>query len=127
MIETSWGGYYVIDEGDGRQVKLLSINPGACMSYQSHDHRDEMWNVVRGDLWMCLEGQDIMFSTGESFVVAQGERHAAFNRSGSTVEVIEIWLGSDLREDDIHRFDYTGFLSEDGWKHGSGNTLSTPE
>lgn len=127
MIETKWGGYYIVEEGDGRQVKLLSINPGACMSYQSHDHRDELWNVVSGDLWINVDGEDIMFSQGENFAIAQGEKHAAYNRSGSVVEVIEIWIGNDLREDDIHRFDYTGFLADNNWKCGSGNTLSTSE
>lgn len=124
MIETSWGGYYIIDEGPGRQAKLLSIEPGACMSYQAHDHRDELWNVVKGDLWICLEDQDVLHSQGENFVIGQGERHAAYNRSGSTVEVIEIWMGNDLREEDIHRFDYTGFLADNGWTYGSGNISS---
>ena len=121
--ETAWGGYYIVEEGDGRQTKLLHLNPGSCMSYQSHDHRDELWNVVRGDLWMCIDGQDVMYSQGENFVISQGEKHAAFNRSGSTVEVIEIWMGNDLREDDIHRHEYTGFLYENNWDYGSGNIL----
>ena len=121
MIETSWGGYKILEEGPGRQVKLLVLKSGACMSYQSHEHRSELWNVVNGDLWMCLEGDDIMFPQGDSFIVDQGERHAAYNRSGSDVEIIEIWMGEDLREDDIERHPYVGFLSKNKWEYGSGN------
>ena len=121
MIETSWGGYRILEESAGRQVKLLVLKSGACMSYQSHEHRSELWNVVKGDLWMCLEGDDIMFPQGDSFVVDQGERHAAYNRSGSDVEIVEIWMGDDLREDDISRHPYVRFLSSNKWEYGAGN------
>lgn len=122
FIETDWGGYRVLDEQFNMQVKHLTINPGACMSYQEHKNRCEMWNIVKGDLWMCIEGVDTMFPEGDQFFLGSHERHAAYNRSGSTVEVIEVWLGDGLSEDDIVRHPYVGFLSREKWTYGSGNT-----
>ena len=121
FTDTAWGGYRVLDEQSNMVVKHLVINPGSCMSYQSHKNRDEMWNVTKGDLWICHNGVDVMCPEGDQFYIGIGEQHAAYNRSGTPVEVIEIWLGDGLTEDDIVRQPYVGFLSQNKWEYGSGN------
>jgi len=118
-VESSWGGFEALSEESGQHVvKRLYIFPGCCMSNQRHSGRLEQWNVVKGTLGLSVDGEDYELSRGESMTVEQGSWHAAYNNGDDVVEVIEVWVGEDLREDDIERKPYTGTLLDLGWKYG---------
>ena len=104
-VERPWGSYRVLDEGPGFQVKRLTLNPGAAISSQSHQHRAERWVVAVGVALVTLEGATHQLGRGDTFDVPVGAVHRMQNRTDEVVEVIEVQYGDDLSEDDITRYE----------------------
>ncbi len=119
FIATAWGGFETLSrEEELFEVKRLYIFSGCCMSNQRHWGRAEKWNVVKGELGLSISGSDYEFGVGQGATVPVGAWHCAYNQTREVVEVIEIWIGKDLREDDIERKPYTGTLQELNWSYG---------
>ena len=100
-----WGFYDSIDNGDGYQVKRITVKPGAKLSVQMHNHRSEHWIVVTGTAKVTLGKKTFLLSENESTYIPLGEVHALENPSTENLELIEVQSGSYLGEDDIVRFD----------------------
>jgi mannose-6-phosphate isomerase len=75
--ERPWGSWTVLDEGHGFKVKRIHVNPGARLSYQTHEHRAEHWVVAAGRCTAIIDGE----------------------------VVVEVQLGSYTGEDDICRLE----------------------
>ena len=101
-VITPWGQYQVIRQGPGYLVKIITVNPGARTSLQYHEHRDESWTVLEGELYMRF-GED--FSTGAIVHIGRTEKHRIENLGDVPLVILEVWLGEDLREDDIVRLE----------------------
>lgn len=104
-----WGSYLILHNGDGYQVKKLIINPGEETSLQRHKFRTEQWLVVTGKPVLELEHLGGMnahsVEPGVSVKIRSDTWHRIKNPTNSPVEIIEVWLGEDLRENDIERKD----------------------
>ena len=108
-VERAWGRYRVLARGKDWQVKQLEFDSEKALSDQRHRDRSEHWHVVEGNIEMKLEystGTTIsrMFSAGQSIDIPRGTWHKAINLGG-TARVVEVWLGTNLTEDDIERRD----------------------
>ena len=108
--ERAWGRYTVLDKGNGWQVKQLAFDAGKALSDQRHFNRSEHWHVVEGDVQMTLEypNSDIetkLYSAGTSIDIPVLTWHKAVNTGSVAAKVIEVWLGTDLTEEDIERRD----------------------
>lgn len=109
-VHRNWGWYHVLYEGDTYRVKLLQIDPGAALSNQYHLHRKESWKVVKGEVKLelmhpnrDLKPYTINLEEGAAWTIDTGTWHKASNPTDEPVEVIEIWTGDQLSEDDIVR------------------------
>jgi mannose-6-phosphate isomerase-like protein (cupin superfamily) len=98
-----WGRYDILDQGDGFQVKRISVKPGQRLSYQSHTKREEHWVVVAGQARVTLDGREIERGVGETVEIPVGARHRIENPGEMTLVFIEVQLGRYLGEDDIKR------------------------
>ena len=103
-VQRPWGGYEILDRGDGFQVKRLFVKPGAGTSLQMHHHRSEHWVVVVGTATVSVRDHTWELMERESTNVPKGVIHRLENASDQPLEVIEIQLGDYLGEDDIVRF-----------------------
>jgi D-beta-D-heptose 7-phosphate kinase/D-beta-D-heptose 1-phosphate adenosyltransferase len=108
--ERAWGRYTVLDKGTGWQVKQLEFDAGKALSDQRHFKRSEHWHVVDGELEIKLEHSDGARSfwygkAGSSLDIPVNTWHKAINIGTKPAKVIEVWLGSELTEDDIERRD----------------------
>jgi mannose-1-phosphate guanylyltransferase/mannose-6-phosphate isomerase len=99
-----WGWYDSIEMGDTFQVKRLHIKPGAKLSLQSHQQREEHWIVVSGVASVVKGNKNLELHKGQSTYIKIGERHSLANNSDEELEVIEVQNGTYLGEDDIKRF-----------------------
>jgi mannose-1-phosphate guanylyltransferase len=99
-----WGKYDSIDRGDRYQVKRITVNPGAKLSLQMHQHRSEHWVVVSGVAKVTLGSEIFFLYENESTYIPIGEVHSLENSGDSKLEIIEIQSGAYLGEDDIFRF-----------------------
>jgi mannose-6-phosphate isomerase len=100
-----WGDYQVVDEGDGYQVKRISVRPGHRISYQRHRMRAEHWFVVCGHGVVTVDDTDRPVSRGSTVEIPTGAAHRIGNDGDAVLTFIEVQTGSYLGEDDIERLD----------------------
>ena len=104
-----WGSFYSLEKKEGYQVKQLLIKPDSRTSLQYHDHRDEVWVVVKGYglAWHTGSSGDIVketIGTGDSIKVKSGFPHTIENTSQDRdLVIIEVQLGEPIEEEDIIR------------------------
>jgi len=95
----------VLDEGEGFKVKRIVVEPGARLSYQTHEHRAEHWTVVSGTATCVVDGKSLVLEVAESVNVAIGEPHRITNEHEVPLIIIEVQHGSYTGEDDICRLE----------------------
>lgn len=100
-----WGHFSTIDQGDGYQVKKLTLRAGQKISLQCHQHRAEHWVVVQGTATVTHGSTRHLLQQNESCYIAAGETHCLENTTPADLIVIEVQTGDYLGEDDIKRFD----------------------
>jgi len=104
-VHRPWGKYDSVDQGDGYQVKRITVNPGAKLSVQMHHHRAEHWVVVSGAARVTNGGETFLLSENQSTYIPMGAVHALENPGKVPLEIIEIQSGKYLGEDDIVRLE----------------------
>jgi cytidyltransferase-like protein len=108
--QRAWGSYTVLHKGPGWQVKELAFNVGTPLSDQRHFIRSEHWHVIEGQIRMDLEfsngdRESKTYVAGDSIDIPVLTWHKAYNTGNTVAKVIEVWMGSELTEDDIERRD----------------------
>jgi cytidyltransferase-like protein len=108
--QRAWGSYTVLHKGPGWQVKELAFNVGTPLSDQRHFIRSEHWHVIEGQIRMDLEfpngdRESKTYNAGDSIDIPVLTWHKAYNTGNTVAKVIEVWMGSELTEDDIERRD----------------------
>ena len=112
-----WGSYDSVDFGDRFQVKRLTVNPGAAMSLQLHNHRAEHWIVVSGTARITRGDAVFLLEENQSTYIPVGTKHRIENPGPAVLHMIEVQSGSYLGEDDIVRFDDRYGRQEESQKH----------
>ncbi len=85
-------------------MKILTLNPGARTSLQSHAHRKEFWVALDEGLHVQIGKRKIVLRKGSSIVVRKGAKHRLRCERRSKVRLLEISFG-DFSENDIERYD----------------------
>lgn len=99
-----WGSYQSLDDGNGFQVKRLTVFPGGVLSLQLHHHRAEHWVVISGRARITRNDDVFELCVGEHTFIPQGTKHRIENPDTDMLRIIEVQVGSYLGEDDIVRF-----------------------
>lgn len=107
--ERRWGIYRVIDhtespDGMCSLTKRLSLEPGKAISYQKHQHRNEVWTFVEGSGEFVLDGVRKKVKAGDTVVIPCNHLHAL--KADTPLTFIEVQTGTNLVEEDIERFSY---------------------
>jgi len=110
LTHRTWGYYRVLHtDGPGVKVKELTVDPGARLSMQRHQHRREFWFVSTGTATVnTLDAQGNTVISGtygphESCWIAGQAWHQLCNLTEQPLRVIEIQYGADCAESDIER------------------------
>lgn len=104
-VHRPWGKYDSVDSGDGYQVKLITVKPGAKLSVQMHYHRSEHWVVVSGIARVHYGKNTIDLGVNESTYHDKEVVHALENPGNQELKLIEVQVGGYLGEDDIVRYE----------------------
>lgn len=104
-----WGEYKVLDstiqsDGHNSLIKHIVIAPRQHISYQYHHHRTEMWTVIDGEGELIIENTVRQVRRGDSVTIPAETKHAI--KANTELHIIEVQIGDDLVEEDIHRLDY---------------------
>lgn len=107
--ERRWGEYKVLDynqydDENKSLTKHLMIRAGKSISYQKHNHRDEIWTIVDGVGELLIDGHVRNVRRGDVAYIVKGQLHAM--RAVSDLQFIEVQIGRELSEDDIERFEW---------------------
>ena len=86
-------------------MKRIQVNPGAKLSYQSHQYRSEHWVVVKGKATIIQDGKQMILNHDESTYIKIGSKHQLINQEKESLEIIEVQTGIKLIEEDIQRFE----------------------
>ncbi len=100
-----WGGYKVLEEGEGFKVKILEINPGQRLSLQKHELREENWTIIEGEVLVTVDSKEVSMKSGDSIAIPVGSVHRAENCGKKLVKILELAKGEVISEDDIIRIE----------------------
>jgi mannose-6-phosphate isomerase len=100
-----WGGWVILDEGDGFKVKRIKVNAHSRLSYQTHEHRAEHWAIISGKATCVVDGEIIVVGPGQSIDVEIGQAHRITNQQDEPLVLIEVQMGLYTGEDDIVRLE----------------------
>jgi len=99
-----WGKYVNLFKGKGFLVKELQVKHKGILSLQKHYHRSEHWMIIQGFPKITLNRKIYYKKPSESIFIPQGAVHRIENSLKKTVKIIEIQIGSILKESDIIRY-----------------------
>ena len=104
FAEKSWGNFKVIDVNDSSMTVHVTLLPGHRMNYHSHQHRDEIWNVISGNGTVLIDGMEQKVKPGDVVTMASGCRHTII--AGDTkLELIEVQIGKEISVHDKQKFE----------------------
>ena len=113
--ERPWGNFRRFTQNEQSTVKVISVNPGAVLSLQSHAGRSEFWHVLSGEGAVEIglpiadsgAGGEIvktLVKKGDEFFIPVGAKHRLSAAENSALEILEIAMGN-FDESDIVRFE----------------------
>jgi mannose-6-phosphate isomerase-like protein (cupin superfamily) len=88
----------VVGELNGQLVKLAKLK--GEFVWHNHEHEDELFLVIRGQLTIRLRSQDVNLNEGEFFVVPRGVEHQPVAREEAHVLLFE--PDSTLNTGNVH-------------------------
>lgn len=98
-----WGNFVQYAHNEKCTVKIIEVNPGQRLSYQSHEKRDELWVIIDRGLRVELDDRVIDTEPGDEIVIERNTKHR-LSCIGEKARLLEISFG-DFDENDIKRFD----------------------
>lgn len=97
-----WGNFVQYAHNEKCTVKIIEVNPGQRLSYQSHEKRDELWVILDSGLRVELNDRVIDTKPGDEIVIERHTKHR-LSSVGEKARLLEISFG-DFDENDIKRF-----------------------
>ena len=102
--EKSYGTYHVLDISDQSMTIKVILKAGQHMTYHSHEHRDEIWNVASGTGRCIVDGMEQAVHPGDVITMQAGCRHTLI--AETDLNVIELQIGSHIHVDDKIVYDW---------------------
>tara|TARA_Y100000590_G_scaffold370482_1_gene432331 strand:+ start:1744 stop:2949 length:1206 start_codon:yes stop_codon:yes gene_type:complete len=99
-----WGKYINLYNGKGFLIKELIINPKSSISLQKHNHRSEHWTVTSGRPKITINKKKFYKNIDETAYIPKGAIHRIENNFKKPVRIMEVQIGSILKETDIIRY-----------------------
>lgn len=113
IIEKPWGYYEDYFRGENVVFKKIVIKPGHKISYQIHQHREELWFIQSGMglLKFSLDANPMVNYTvkemapGENIQIPIGVAHQLICHGEEDLVVFEMQFGPECSENDIERIE----------------------
>lgn len=106
-VQRSWGWYRVLQDRPKYKIKELVINPESRLSMQKHQHRAENWYVLKGQVVIKTEHNNIVneqnLGENQSYTIGQTVWHQGINSTNQYTHILEVQYGDICEENDIER------------------------
>lgn len=99
-----WGKYTNLFRGKNFLIKELHVNSKGILSLQKHYYRSEHWLITQGFAKITLNKKIFIKKKDESIIIPLGALHRIENAKKKPVKIIEVQMGSILKETDIVRY-----------------------
>jgi len=99
-----WGKYINLFLGKNFLVKELVVNPKSSISLQKHKHRSEHWTITSGKPKITINKRKFFKNVNEAVFIPQGSIHRIENPFKKPVKIMEVQIGTILKETDIIRY-----------------------
>ena len=99
-----WGRFEILSDDPKFKAKRITMDAGAQLSYQSHQHRSEHWVVITGRGEVTLNGEIISVGPREHIFIPEQQKHRMRNPGPEPLIFVEVQTGTYFGEDDITRF-----------------------
>ena len=103
FAEKSWGSFRVLDVEEASMTIKVTLNPGHCMNYHSHQYRDEVWVVISGQGRTIVDGMEQKVAPGDVITMQAGCRHTVL--ADTTLKLIEVQLGDNISVGDKKKYE----------------------
>ena len=100
-----WGKYEILRDTDKFKSKVIQVEPGQRLSYQSHNQRAEHWIVVDGEGEVTLDGEVKKVKAGDYIFIPLKAKHRMACTGNTNLVFVEVQVGSYFGEDDIVRYE----------------------
>ena len=97
-----WGKYRSFPHKQARNIKIITVNPGASLSLQYHHRRSEFWVVLDKGLEVTMGDKVWQPEKNEELFIPRKTPHRLRCVGQEHARVMEIWIG-DSDESDIVR------------------------
>ena len=103
FAEKSWGSYTVLDVQDSALTIRITLNQGHRMNYHSHQYRDEVWTVVKGNGRTIVDGIEEPVHPGDVITLGVGCKHTII--ADTDMILIEVQLGNNISVEDKIKYE----------------------
>ena len=104
IFHRPWGKYINLYSGKGFLLKELIINPKSSISLQKHNYRSERWTIISGRPKITINKNKFFKNPNETAFIPKGVVHRIENPFNKPVQIVEVQIGSILKESDIVRY-----------------------
>ena len=102
FAEKSWGNFHIIDVEEESLTIKVTLNPGHCMNYHSHEWREEVWTIIRGEATVIIDGVNRKVRAGAVITLPVGCKHTII--AETLVQLIEVQMGKELSVQDKKKY-----------------------
>jgi len=99
-----WGKYINLFYGKKFLLKELIINPKSSISLQKHNHRSERWTIINGNPKITINNDNFFKKPNDTVFIPKKSIHRIENPFKEFVQIVEVQMGSILKETDIVRY-----------------------
>jgi len=99
-----WGKFEILSNNKNYKSKIITVDPGHRLSYQSHQKRSEHWVIVSGQGQVTLDDKEQKIKAGDHVHIPVKSKHRIANTGKEALQFIEVQTGTYFGEDDIERF-----------------------
>ncbi|CAN5583452.1 mannose-1-phosphate guanylyltransferase/mannose-6-phosphate isomerase [soil metagenome] len=100
-----WGKFEVLKDTPDFKSKVITVDAGQQISYQSHAKRAEHWTIIKGSGEVVLNDEIIPVHPGSHVFIPLKAKHRIRNTGTEPLTFVEVQLGTYFGEDDIVRFE----------------------
>ncbi len=97
-----WGKFRAFPYKLAKNIKIITVNPGAVLSLQYHNHRSEFWVILDNNFEVTVGNNIWKPKENEEIFIPKKTSHRLRCIGTKPARIMEIWIG-DSSESDIVR------------------------
>lgn len=99
-----WGRFQQFTLNSVSTVKIITVDPGHRLSLQTHEFRDEFWQVLDGPIDVTVDHSTWIAQTDDQIWIPRRSQHRMGNSGTQPSRVLEVAFGQ-FDEGDIFRLE----------------------